>query len=109
MNKIKDILQKRVPKGHKRSSKWRKVRKKHVNENPFCAVCEDVRKLEVHHIEPFHVNPDRELDPANLVTLCDRKNIGCHYVFGHLKSWKSHNRTLEEDIEIWNDKIKNRP
>ncbi len=106
---LKDKLQKRVPKGHKRSSKWRKVRKKHIKVYNECIVCGSKKVLEVHHVEPFHINPARELDPTNLITLCDKRNMGCHFVFAHLKSWQSHNITILSDAQHWKNKIEHRP
>jgi hypothetical protein len=41
----------------------------------------------VHHIEPFHVAPDKELDPANLLTLCDYPGASCHLLLGHFGNW----------------------
>lgn len=89
-----------------RSPKWSTVRTQHVKENPGCAVCGKTNKIEVHHIEPVHVNPDRELDPSNLITLCDSP---CHLVFGHLMNYKSWNVDVVKDCENYNQKIRNKP
>jgi hypothetical protein len=42
-----------------RSPKWTTVRKQHIKDNPNCAAYGRSKKLEVHHIEPVHINPDR--------------------------------------------------
>jgi 5-methylcytosine-specific restriction protein A len=89
-----------------RSPKWSSVRKQHVKENPKCAVCGKTNKIEVHHIEPVHINPDRELDPSNLITLCDSP---CHLIFGHLMDYRSWNKDVVEDSKNYNLKIKNKP
>lgn len=89
-----------------RSPKWREVRRKHLLENPNCAACGRSLKVEVHHIEPFHINPDRELDPSNLITLCDSP---CHIVFGHFLDYKSWNTNVIEDCSVYYNKYKNRP
>lgn len=89
-----------------RSYRWTVVRKEHLENNPDCAACGRNKKLEVHHIEPFHLNPDLELDPNNLITLCDDP---CHFVFGHLMNYKSWNSNVVKDCEIYYDKIKRRP
>jgi hypothetical protein len=91
-----------------RSSKWSKVRKQHLEKQPVCQVCGGDELLEVHHISPFHNDPDKELDADNLITLCNGK-FKCHFLFGHLLSWKSYNSTVVEDAKIWSEKIKNRP
>ena len=58
-----------------RSSQWPKIRKKHIEKQPCCMACGSCKKPEVHHIVPVHVDPSKELDPDNLITLCDKY---CH-------------------------------
>jgi 5-methylcytosine-specific restriction protein A len=89
-----------------RSPKWSSIRKQHLKDNPCCAACGRWDKLEVHHIEPVHLNPDRELDPSNLITLCDSP---CHIVFGHLMNYKSWNLDVISDCQNYLCKIKHRP
>lgn len=71
-----------------RSPKWRSVRAEHLSMNKCCEACESTEKLEVHHIIPFNVDPDRELNPSNLITLCNY----CHLVLGHLRDYKIYNQ-----------------
>ena len=89
-----------------RSSKWPKVRKDYLEENPSCAACGRTRSLEVHHKLPVHLYPDLELDPSNLIGLCDNP---CHLLFGHLMNYKSYNKNVVEDCEVYLNKVKNRP
>jgi 5-methylcytosine-specific restriction endonuclease McrA len=89
-----------------RSSKWTTVRKQHLKDNPNCAACGRNKKLEVHHIEPVHVNPDRELDPSNLITLCDNP---CHLTFGHLLDYRSWNKDVLDDCVVYLNRVKNKP
>jgi len=89
-----------------RSPKWFNVRKQHLENNPTCAACGKNKKLEVHHKVPVHINPERELDPSNLVTLCADP---CHIVFGHLLDWKSWNIDVEEHSSVYLKCIKNKP
>lgn len=98
--------------GNARSGKWPTVRRKFLAENPACAVCGSITgKREVHHIHPFHLHPQLELDPTNFITLCENKKdgINCHLSVGHLGSFKSFNKDVIEDAKNWNLKIKNRP
>jgi len=99
------------PKGSKRSGKWPTVRKRHLQLHPTCAVCGGKKKLEVHHIKPFHLHPDLELEMTNLISLCENDNdgINCHLAFGHLGSFKSLNEDVVQDCFTWNKKIKSRP
>lgn len=89
-----------------RSPKWPELRKQHITEHNTCAACGRNKKLEVHHIEPVHINPDRELDPSNLITLCDDP---CHLIFGHLLNYKSWNKNVVQDSIVYLDKVKKRP
>ena len=107
MGILKDIAQQtsgKIPKGTRRSSKWGKVRKQHLEENPSCAACGETKKLEVHHIKPFHTNPELELDPTNLITLCETasKGIICHMNIGHNGDYKNCNENVIEDAKIMN-------
>jgi 5-methylcytosine-specific restriction endonuclease McrA len=75
----------------KRSSQWRKVRAAHLKTQPVCQACGRSKDLDVHHIVPFHIDPSKELDPDNLITLCGSP---CHIVFGHFLSYHCHNENV---------------
>jgi hypothetical protein len=92
--------------GAPRSPKWSSVRKNFLRNNPSCAACGSTKKPEVHHIVPVHVEPLRELDETNLITLCDKY---CHFIFGHLMDWRSWNSEIHNDCIDYNKKIKNKP
>jgi 5-methylcytosine-specific restriction protein A len=70
-----------------------------------------MKKLEVHHIVPFHINPSLELDMTNLVTLCECKEdgINCHLFVGHLGNYRSYNPEVRVDAKTLSDKLRNRP
>jgi 5-methylcytosine-specific restriction protein A len=72
-------------------------------------VCGSRKNLEVHHKRPFHLFPKRELDPTNLITLCEGKGGGCHLHFGHLFCFSSFNPKIDEDAAEWAVKIRARP
>jgi len=48
-----------------------------------CAWCETVDNIEVHHIWPQHIAPERRYDTNNMVCLCRKKGTGCHFYIGH--------------------------
>lgn len=89
-----------------RSPKWAKIRAEHLILHPCCAACGRCLKVEVHHIEPVHINPERELDPTNLITLCASP---CHIVFGHFMDWKSWNSDVITDSMVYYKKYINKP
>jgi len=107
IKKIKDVIEGKASIAHGRSSKWPSVRKKHLDVNPVCALCAGKDKLEVHHIKPFHEHPELELEPTNLITLCESYSYGicCHRTVGHLGNYKKINPHAEIDAKIWNEKL----
>ena len=106
---IKDRVQGKAPKGSRRSSGWSVLRDTHLKMNPECEVCGRKTKVEVHHIIPFHVAPDKELDPANLISLCESKKngINCHLLIGHLGNYKRFNPSTKADALYWRAKLGN--
>lgn len=95
--------------GAKRDSRWRLVRAAYLVIHPCCEVCGGTEQLEVHHCLPFHIKPELELDPENLITLCSKPGRECHLRFGHLDSFRSYNPEVKRDAVLWCGKIKNRP
>lgn len=108
---VKHRLQGKIPAGSKRSNRWPTIRKYHLATHPVCALCGGNKKLEVHHIHPFHLHPERELDPTNLITLCEagHNGVNCHLLFGHLGNFKSVNESVQPDATSWFKKITTRP
>ena len=92
----------------KRSKLWPKIRDMFIKKYRKCAICGGSKKLEVHHKKPFHLYPELELDNNNLVVLCENKKYGanCHLLFGHLGNYKRYNPNIDEDIILWNSKLK---
>jgi len=80
-----------------RSGEWPKVRKQHLKSEPNCQWCGTKWALEVHHINPFHLRPELELDPTNLITLCEKPTKHCHIKRGHGGNWKGYVPTIRDD------------
>lgn len=78
----------------KRSPHWPTVRKHHLEAHPTCAACGKKKKLQVHHVEPFHSKPELELEPTNLITLCEALGKDCHILIGH-----------GDDFKFWNPDV----
>lgn len=81
--------------GGKRSPHWPAVEKEHLAKFPTCAACGSNKKLNVHHKKPFHLHPDLELDPNNLITLCMEND--CHIYIGHGDDFKAYNPNVVDD------------
>ena len=91
--------------GAGRSGHWPLVRGNFIKDHPECAVCGGENELEVHHIIPVFVDKTQELNPKNLITLCNPH----HLLFGHLMKWKSFNKNVVKDAILWRERIENRP
>lgn len=89
-----------------RSPGWPKLREEHINKQPCCQACGSCKKPEVHHIVPVHLDPSKELDPDNLITLCDKY---CHFIFGHLMDYKSWNINVRNEASRYLQQKKDRP
>ena len=91
--------------GHARSPLWASVAKAHRLIEPGCVVCGyKGRKVQVHHIKPFHLHPLLELDPHNLITLCEARGREHHLLLGHLGDWESYNEHIREDVKRFRHK-----
>jgi len=106
-----DAAQGKHPIAAARSPHWPKVRADYLKLHPVCELCGGKDTLTVHHVRPFHLHPDLELDPSNLITLCEAKKDGvnCHLFAGHLGNFRSFNKDVRADAAEWSAKIKNRP
>jgi hypothetical protein len=108
LQRLKDIWQGKTILREKRDGDWPETRRLFLKSHPTCAVCGGKEKLEVHHIEPFHLVPGLELIPYNLITLCESKRLGvtCHLFFGHLGNYRKYNPNIKSDATIWNMKLR---
>lgn len=94
-----------------RSPQWAKIRREHLVKQPVCQACGSKENLEVHHKMPFHKEPAKELDPNNLITLCESgaNGVNCHLAWGHLGSFRSYNVHVERDAAEWKHRVEGRP
>jgi hypothetical protein len=83
-----------------RSPLWNAVRDRWINTNPECACCGRRENLSAHHIRPFHLFPELELEISNLITLCEGGPINCHYLAGHAgRSWSHYSQNIALAVE----------
>lgn len=89
--------------GGTRSGQWPAVRAVHLKGEPVCRICGGNKSITVHHIEPFHLNPKLELDPTNLITLCEGAGNGNHHlIFGHWGNYRTkYNPNIQTESKIW--------
>ena len=92
--------------GTPRSGKWPTLEKKWLELHPNCAACGGDTQVSVHHKKPFHLHPDLELDPTNLISLCERHC--CHLMVGHSGDWHAYNPHVADDAKFLAARIANR-
>ena len=64
-------------------------------------MCDRTKKLEVHHIIPFHIDSTLELDDTNFITLCESPGACCHYIVGHCAlSWSKYDPNVIQNATI---------
>lgn len=75
--------------GTPRSPQWPAFLKRFL-AGKSCAVCgRNDEPLTGHHVVPFHVDRTRELDPANVIPVCDDSpSRKCHLLVCHLGDWR---------------------
>ncbi len=95
-----------------RSDKWPAAKRAHLKIEPDCQACGTKECLEVHHIAPFATHHSMELDPKNLLTLCEYPDHLCHLRVGHCPrgdtkpSWRKINPFVREDAAAMLAKVK---
>lgn len=104
---IVDSAKGKHPITKRRSPLWPRVEKSHLAQFPKCAVCGSTKRVQVHHKKPFHLYPDKELDPDNLITLCEpiKRSLKCHLIFGHIGDFHLFNPEVGTDAVYWQQKI----
>jgi len=98
----------------KRSPRWQSVKNQHLKNNSTCVACGKTDRIQVHHIRPFHLFPELELDPSNLITLCekfvddnDNSNDNHHLHLGHDGDFHKNNKNVLDDVNRYRvDKAK---
>jgi hypothetical protein len=86
-------------KSKNRSPHWEATAKAFVKSNPTCAACGSKVRLQVHHRAPFHLHPELELEPKNLIVLC-MGTTECHLQIGHGGLFSAFNAKVAEDAAL---------
>ena len=75
--------------------------------NPICVICGTTKSLQLHHIKPFHLHPQLELDSHNYILVCTSKYAGfnCHLAAAHGSNFKLENPWIVEDAAVLHDMI----
>lgn len=94
---IKDRIQGKVPLLSRRSPHWHTFEKHWLEKHGTCEACDGTKKLQVHHEVPFHKDPSKELDPTNVLTLCEDGKTNCHLHIGHNGNFRNDNPNVRKD------------
>ena len=100
MTKYKKVHEKKHSEHYaKIKEKWEEFEKEYWRKYPeekYCHVCGEKKNVELHHIIPRHIAPDKIFDESNLIPLCRHD----HLVFGHLGNFEWWNPHIREDAEM---------
>jgi 5-methylcytosine-specific restriction enzyme A len=88
----------------KRHPDWPRIKRAHQAKFPRCWNCGLVHDCQVHHLLPFHLFPNLELDPTNLLTLGESIGRNCHLQVGHLGDWQDYNESLVLRFDVHLDR-----
>lgn len=92
-----------------RSGRWPSFRRSFLKTNHKCEVCGGTTKLNVHHIVPFYIDQSKELDPENMITLCEgSRGLNCHFWIGHNGNWKAWNENVRENAKSFGKMLSER-
>ena len=81
--------------GAPRNPAWARESQKWLRDQDGCAVCGETIGVEVHHIRPFHLFPELEMDPDNWLAL----SRPWHLYLGHLGNWSNWNPDVKSDAD----------
>ena len=84
-----------------RAPRWPKLRREHLEREPRCAACGTKEGVVPHHVVLVSVDPRMELEPTNLITLCESKTHNCHLIWGHLLDWSKGNPHVRADAAAY--------
>jgi DNA-binding transcriptional LysR family regulator len=96
--------------GEPRNPGWPSLSKKLILAHPFCSVCGWTKNLNAHHKLPFHLYPEKEMDPDNIIILGEACPGGNHHLWwGHLGNWQSYNADVVEMAARMYEHLTQRP
>ena len=87
--------------GRQRSMEWKQFRAGIIKAQPTCIICGGCESLEAHHLKPFHLFPELEMEETNIAVLCDKPGRCCHFVWGHFYNWRTYNPKLHIAVAFW--------
>ena len=82
-----------------RHSKWPALVKRFKAEKRTCVVSGLKTTLEVHHLKPYHLFPELELEWDNLRLIARP----FHYLFGHFCNWTDYNPDFDLQVETYRE------
>lgn len=91
-----------------RSPHWPTLEREIIAAHPFCAASGVETHLQVHHIKPFHLHPELELEPKNLIVLTANPSGNFHFWLGHLGDWHSFNAHVVDQAAEFLKQVKRR-
>ena len=96
--RVEDSRTREVKKRAKRSSRWPALERRTKKSVGACEACGSKKGLQLHHVQPYHLRPDLELEPSNLMVFC-MAVLGweCHLYLAHAGSFRGYNASIRVD------------
>jgi 5-methylcytosine-specific restriction endonuclease McrA len=76
-----------------RGSRWHAARTQAIRTAPFCALCGNFKRLDVHHIIPFRITHDNNQE--NLIPLCKKHHKVIETIYHDLEAENLELSTLQ--------------
>jgi len=77
--------------GLKRNPSWEHDSRLWLKDHNECAATGWTYKLQIHHVLPFHLFPQLEMDESNWIVLTENPLFEAHFEIGHNKNWREYN------------------
>jgi len=97
--RVRAAVRREKKKEKARSPLWTAFRDGWKAVHPRCATCGSEDHIQVHHVVPFHLEPSKELDAHNVLTLCMGPNE-CHLRIGHGDDFRAFNPHVRAHVAL---------
>jgi 5-methylcytosine-specific restriction endonuclease McrA len=70
---------------------WQKCKREFFKTVPKrCVMCGYKKEIQLHHVIPRHICPERAVDHTNLIALCR----DCHFHSAHMNNYHNYNKNI---------------
>ena len=109
LNTILNLFRPDTSFGARRDKDWRRESKA-FKKGKVCAMTGTKKKLQVHHVFPVWLFPEKEMDKRYWIVLSGKKLYGVvpHLFLAHLGNYRRYNPNIVKDAAKWYNILKGR-